>query len=167
MALLAGLSLIGMTGCADVVDTPRISQAALDRAHQFLKTPERGTDMLNYLHLGAAYHGHRYVKTIPGDGGSFALVYRFNWESDGVTDVAFLCDEQGNVESMRIEYSNGQISQPFALANLTIGVVGKAVFEAFKDQMTVSDQRKVHQLIQNADAKSLLEWSLHFQQVKT
>jgi hypothetical protein len=163
--VMLALSLLATVACTGtVVDTP-ISQAAVDRADQFLKTHERGESILGYLHLGADYHGHEYVKTIDRGGGSFALVYRFHWESDGVTDVEFLCDEQGNVGSLRIEDSNAALSPPFVVANLTIAVLGNAVLNSFKDDMSEEDHRQVQRLIDDADAKRLLEWSLRFQQL--
>ena len=74
-----------------------IDQASVSRAKDFLKTESRGKSVLGSFHFGAQYKGHPYQQTLkvknkPGD---FALVYRYNWQDDGITDVAFLCDSKG------------------------------------------------------------------------
>lgn len=158
--------MVSMLACSEAAETPRISQAALDRAHLFLKTKDRGKDILEYVHFGATYSSHEYLKTIDLGGGSFALVYRFNWQPAGITDIAFLCDARGTLESVRIEASNGEFNSPFALANLTIGVVGKVLLETFGGDLNDDDRRQIRRMIRDADAKSLLEWSLRFQQSK-
>jgi hypothetical protein len=158
--------MVSLLACSEAPETPRISQAALDRAHLFLKTQERGQDILEYVHLGATYDSHEYLKTLDLGGGSFALVYRFNWQPDGITDIAFLCDERGTLESVRIEASNGEFNSPFALANLTIGIVGNVLLETLAGDLNNDDKRQIQRIIRNADAKSLLEWSLRFQQSK-
>ena len=164
---LAVISLLMTVGCADlnaVTETP-ISQAAVNRAHRFLGTEQHGTEILGFIHFGATYRNHAYVKTVSLGDGNFALVYRFNWESDGITDVAFRCDREGTVESVRIEQSNGELNRPFLLANLTINVLGRSVLDAFSGRMSSDDQQKVRSLIDKANARDLLEWSIRFQQL--
>jgi hypothetical protein len=166
LGLLLAAGLLSLTACDDLnpANPDQISQAAVDHAHHYLGSQRHGKDILGYVHFGAAYRRHAYLRTVNRGGGSFALVYRYNWEDDGVTDIAFNCDTNGRIESVRIEESNGRFSQPFGLANLTINVLGNALFSAFKDDMNEQDQRQVQRLIDQADAKSLLEWSLRFQQ---
>lgn len=165
-SLLLAASLLAMTACDDLTaaNPDQVSQAAVNHAHHFLGSVQHGKDILNYVHFGATYHRHEYIKTVALGGGSFALVYRYNWEDDGVTDIAFNCDSGGRVEGVRIEDSNARFSQPFVLANLTISVLGNALLSAFRDNMDESDQKQVQRLIDQADAKSLLEWSIRFQQ---
>jgi hypothetical protein len=148
------------------------AQRSAIAAHDFLKTRQRGKDILDYVHFGATYRGHEYVETrsvVDGAGlpveGRFALVYRFYWENDGVTDVAFLCDPRGSVYAVKVTYTNAVLSQPFALANVTIQVLGNVLIRAYQDKMTGFERRMVQKLVDNADAKGLLEWSLRFQQV--
>jgi hypothetical protein len=143
------------------------SQEALNRADSFLRTQQRGRDILSYVHFGADYHGHRYLKTlaVSGSASDFALVYRFNWEDDGVTDVAFLCDRGGSVYQVQIVETNAVLSRPFFLANASISVLGNGLIEYYKDKLSEEDRRQLHKLVNDADAKGLLEWSLRLQQV--
>jgi hypothetical protein len=146
-------------------------QRAVNKAHGFLKTEKRGKNTLGYVHFGADYHGHLYQKILPvfdGDGnriaGHFKLVYRFKWEDDGVTDVAYLCDDSGDVYAVQTLYTNAIWSQPFLLANAAIQVLGNALIEANKDKMKPFELKLVQKLVDNADAKGLLELSIKFDQ---
>jgi len=166
--LLLALTLAaGTAWCAGLApeNVNRVSQTAVEHADHFLGAPQHGKDMLGYIHFGASYRRHDYLRSVAFDNGGFALVYRFKWEDDGITDVAFLCGSRGYVESVQIEYSNGVLNRPFVLANLTITVVGNALLEAYQDKMTEDDRKFVQRMIDNADAKSLLEWSIRFQQL--
>jgi hypothetical protein len=148
-----------------------IDQKALDRAHDFLKTSQRGRDVLSFVHFGAKYEGHKYKESrfvvdqngnrIPG---RFALVYAFDWENGGATDVAFLCDRRGNVYGVRALETNAILSQPFVLANASIKLLGNALIAALGDNMTAADKRQAQQAVDGADAKGLLEMSLKLQQ---
>jgi len=161
LALLA-LSLFAPSAQAQ----DNIDQNAVNRAREFLKTENRGRNVLSHLHFGARYGGHTYQQTMgvrnkPGD---FALVYRFNWENDGITDLAFLCDSKGFVYQVQVTYTNAFLSQPFALANASISVVGNLFLEAFRDQMTPNEIQQARQMIENPNARGLLEMSLKLQQ---
>jgi hypothetical protein len=147
-----------------------VSRAVL-AADQFLRSEARGRETLNYLHFGADYHGHEYLRTVVvagGDGrpipGQFALVYRFHWENDGITDLAYLCNEAGRVYAVDVMYTNARWSPPFGWANAAIQVLGNALIEANKNQMSDLERKVVQKLVDAADAKALLEWSLHFEQ---
>lgn len=142
-------------------------QRAVNRADALLSTAETGTNVLNFLHMGADYHGHRYLKTLPvSDGrGDFELVYRYFWHDDGITDLGFLCDDNGFVYKVRVEYTNAVWSQPFLAANVSISVLGHSMIEAYKDKLSEDDRRKLHELVNKADAKGLLELSLAWNQV--
>jgi len=147
------------------------TQHAISAADQFLRTEARGRETLGFVHLGADYHGHEYLRTVDvlgGDGrvipGQFALVYSFHWENDGITDVAYLCNESGRVYRVQIMYTNARWSQPFVLANATIKILGNALIERNKNQMNDFERRVVQKLVDSADAKGLLEWSLKFEQ---
>lgn len=152
---------------ATVPAAPAADQQAVNRADSFLRTTESGTNVLNFLHMGAAYHGHRYQKTLSvNDGrGDFALVYRFFWEDDGITDLAFLCEPNGFVYKVQVVYTNAVWSQPFLSANVSISVLGHSLIEAYKDKLSDDDQRRLHELVNKADAKELLELSLAWNQV--
>ena len=111
--VVASLVLANVPSALAVEDS---AQIAVNKAHRFLATAQRGKDILGYLHFGADYRGHEYRETVPvgsANDGRFALIYRFWWENDGLTDVAFLCDPRGNVEEVRVTYTNARFSQPF------------------------------------------------------
>jgi hypothetical protein len=161
-ALPLALSLTALLApCLPAAD---YTQPALDRAHSFLRTEARGREVLSFVHSGADYHGHKYVETIPLDYG-FALVYRFWWEDDGVTDVAFLCDPRGNLSRVQIMSTNAFLSQPFLVANASIAVLGHSLIELYKDKLSDDDRRQLHDLVNKADAKGLLEFRLRLEQL--
>jgi hypothetical protein len=148
-----------------------LDQRAIDRAGKFLDGAQRGRHILGYMHLGTKYAGHKYTETkyvtdragkkIPGQ---FALVYAYDWNDDGTTQVAFLCDRRGNIYEVQVLDSNAVINQPFALANASIKLLGSVIIEAFKDQMTAEQRKQVQKAVDDADAKRLLEMSLTLQQ---
>jgi hypothetical protein len=144
------------------------SQQALNRADSFLKSAERGREILSYIHFGADYHGHRYLRTMAVEGAKddFALIYRFNWEDDGVTDAAFLCNKAGFVYEVQIVYTNAILSNPFLLANTSIPLLGHALIESYKDKLSEEDRRQLHKLVNDTNAKGLLEWSLRVRQLQ-
>jgi hypothetical protein len=132
------------------------------RAHNFLQDRQNATSILSFLHFGASYRGHELTKiegVVDSAGnrvdGDFALVYRFHWEDDGVTDVIFFCNGRGQIYDSQIEYSNGVISTPFALANISIQFVGRLVINS-DDKMSESDRELAIKLIDKADARGLL-----------
>jgi hypothetical protein len=168
LALLA-LSLTGLV-VAPARAANDIDQAAVNRAHDFLKTEKRGRDILSYVHFGSKYRGHTYKETryvttagkqVPGH---FALVYNFDWEDDGKTHVGFLCDARGNIYEVKVVWTNAVFNQPWLTANATIKVLGNLLIEVFKDKMSPADRREVQKLVDDANAKGMLEWSLKFQQ---
>jgi hypothetical protein len=141
-----------------------VSADAVNKAHAFFRTPKRGQEILNYVHMYAAYRGHDYVRTVALENGQFELIYRFRWEDDGVTDIAFLCNAQGSFDRLQITYTNAGFNQPFFFADATIQVLGRALIEAYKDKMSESDLRFVRRLIDRADAKGMLEFTLKLEQ---
>lgn len=143
---------------------PEVQQAAVNRADRFLKTEDIGKTTLNFVHFGADYHGHQYLNTVALGDGAFKLVYRFHWEDDGITDVGYLCDSRGNIYGVQIGDSNAVVNQPFLLANGAIKLLGNALIELYKDQLTTNQRSVVQDLVDKADAHGLLEWSLKFQQ---
>ena len=166
----AGLLVLALLALALISPSARaqgiVDQNAVNRANAFLKTENRGRVALNHLHFGTRYGGHTYQRTLnvqnkPGD---FALVYRFNWDNDGITDLAFLCDSKGYVYQVQVTYTNAFLSQPFALANVSINLVGNVLLEAFRDQMSPNELQQARQMIDNPNARGLLEMSLTLQQ---
>src|SRR5689334_3118950 len=80
-----------------------IEQRSMDRVRKLLDDKIMGKNILSFVHFGAEYRGQKYLETravqtekgaaVPDD---FALVYRFEWDKDGTTELAFLCDHRGN-----------------------------------------------------------------------
>ena len=162
--LVAGLMSMPASAANDASQIP-----GYERAHTFLQDRQNAIDILSFLHFGAAYNGHqleRVVGVVDGDGnpveGKFALVYRFHWADDGVTDIAFFCNGKGQIYDSQIERSNGQISTPFAFANLSIQLVGRLVVNSDK-KMSDADRKLAIKLIDQADAHGLLNLWLALQ----
>ncbi|MCI0456723.1 MAG: hypothetical protein L0Z62_07060 [Gemmataceae bacterium] len=147
-----------------------IDQTAVNRADGFLNTAQRGRAILGYVHLGTKYRGHSYqerrVVTRNGNRvpGHFALVYSFEWAEDGKTDLAFLCDARGNVYEVQVVRTNAEINQPWVFAKATIQVLGNALIEAFRDNLTPTQRQAIQTAVNNADVRNLLAWSLNLEQ---
>jgi hypothetical protein len=168
---VASLAIALLAALAPYVRAGEESQQAVNDAHRFLAPAARGREVLSYVHFGARYDGHQYLRTVPvndGNGrrvyGHFALVYRFRWEGDGITDLGYLCDSRGRVYGVQVMYTNAILSQPFFLANTAIKSLGNLLIDAFEEKMNTDERRLVRGLVDDADAKGLLEWSLKFQQ---
>ena len=166
LSAIAALGPCALAPCAQAA-TLAATQAAVNRADSFLRTVDRGKEVLSYVHFGADYHGHSFVRTVDvNDGvGTFGLVYRFQWEDDGVTDVEFLCTDSGFVYGVAIPYTNAKWSPPFLWANTSIAILGHTLIEAYKDKLSEDDRKQLHALVDKADAKGLLQWSLRFEQL--
>jgi hypothetical protein len=145
---------------------------SIERAKAFLNPESRGRDVLGYLHMGADFLAYDYLRTTGvNDGrgapleGHFALFYRFKWKttSDGYTDLAFLCNSAGNVYKVSVMDTDA-ILPPFFTANVTINVLGNALISMFNEKLTPDDRRQLRALVNDADAKGLLEFSLRVQQ---
>jgi len=169
---VAAACLLGALAVSQALAGDDIDQRAVINAHQFLKTEQNGRNTLAFLHFGADYHGHEYRETLPvldGGGaavdGRFKLVYRFKWEDDGITDLAYLCDAKGNVYAVQVLYTNALFNQPYVLANGAIKLLGSLMIEANKKNMTDVERKLAQELVDRADAKGLLELSVRLQQV--
>jgi hypothetical protein len=102
----------------------------------------------------------------PGALGEFALVYHFDWDAGGTgyTDLAILCDRDGDVAGVWVLRTNAIFQKPCAIADATIQVVGAIGLDAFSDNLTDEDKRVVERLIQNSDSKGLLTVGLALRQ---
>jgi hypothetical protein len=141
-------------------------QKTANKTGTFLDDANRGKAMLNYLHMGARYRGHEFIKgSRIADADGFELLYRFRWEDDGVTDLAFQCNRRGYVTSVSVVNSNAKLSPPFLLATVSIKLLGAAIMDSYKDKLTDDQKRQLQQLINEADAKGMLEWALRLEQL--
>jgi hypothetical protein len=148
-----------------------IPQSSVNRAHAFLKTKEMGKNILSFVHFGADYKGHEYARTIgvvdeddKPQPDKFALVYRFHWEDDGFTDLAFLCNRSGAVYGVQMMKTNAELQRPFFVADMTIHVLGDAVIDALKDNLKDNDRAQLQRLVDSADSRGLLVAYLKLQQ---
>jgi hypothetical protein len=165
--------LIQVTSSHVFADVDAQTQQAIEKAETFLGTRRNGEYILSFVHFGATYRNHtltevrrvvdRNGRDVPGE---FALVYRFDWDAGGAgyTDLAILCDRDGDVAGVQVLRTNAIFQQPFAIADATIQVVGAIVLDAFSDQMTNEDKRVVERMIPNSDSKSLLVVGLSMRQ---
>jgi hypothetical protein len=165
-SVLALMLLVSPAAQADEID-----QKALNRAHDFLKGADRGRTVIKLMHAWCTYVGHtpqetRFVfdgagKKIPG---AFKLRYIFDWNKNGWTDVAFVCDRRGNITDIEILGHNSVINVPFAVSNATIKIAGNGLIELFKDKMTAEERKQLQDAVDKADAKALLVMTLKFEQ---
>ncbi|MBV8847113.1 MAG: hypothetical protein JO307_30255 [Bryobacterales bacterium] len=142
-----------------------VSQRALDNAHNFLKTKDRGNDILGFLHFGTDYHGHEFRQALATGRGNFALVYRFHWSDDDITDAEFLCDSRGDINDIRIMSTSAVINRPFFLADAAVQILGNFLIDAAKDKLSPAERKIIQKFVDNADAKGMLIWWLRFQRV--
>jgi hypothetical protein len=166
LVALALLALTGQHAWADDID-----MKAVTRAHAFLKSAKRGEFIGGFCHFGTTYQRHSYAKSlkvtdrdervIPGH---FALAYDFTMSDDIKTQLAFLCDAKGNVYKVQVLSSNGVFQRPYALANISIKLVGEAVYESIKDNLAEADRKAFRRLVDNADAEGLMLFCLRVQQ---
>jgi hypothetical protein len=142
------------------------------RARAFLDQKGIARDIVSmFLHFGADFRGHQLasVGSVVDSAGHrlprhFSISYHYQWESDGWTDVAFLYDDRGHLQSVQVLKTNAELSAPFALAKLSCVVVGEFLNEALKDDLNDTDRAKLHELVAGADVKSILEWYLRLAQ---
>jgi len=141
-----------------------VSEDALERADAFLRSRDHGRQVLTLVHTGGTYRGHKYVAHGARADGSFVIVYRYFWDEEDETDVAFVCTSQGLVKSTYIERTTAIVQQPYLFANLALLAVSQMSIAAFKDKMTPEQLAMARQLADKADAKGLLEFELKLMQ---
>lgn len=166
VVLLILAALIQVPASASWNDTP----AGMDKAFNFLQNRQNGVAILSYLHFGSDYFGHEYIgmlnvvdksgETVPGD---FALVYRFRWSNEDYTDVAFLCNPEGQIYRSEVRRSTAVLNQPFVAANVFIGVLGNLLIESNRRNMTKADLELTHELVNRVDAQGLMDLWLRLQ----
>ena len=89
----------------------------------------------------------------------FALDYRYRWDSDGWTDVAYVCDETGLVTGLQVLDWRAEDNQaPFANAKAHAAMFGAALLKLAEidPKFTPDDKIVVDELISARDAQRLL-----------
>jgi len=166
------LVLIGLFAISSsTVRGEEANSEAIQRAHKFLRTAACGKDVIGIAHFGTTYKTHSYLKTLnvtTSEGkpvpGHFALVYHYEWDPNGWTDIAYLCDTRGSIYDVQVQDTNAILQQPFAAADATIQVVGNVLLAAYKDKLTDADRKQFKTILANADSRGLLKWSLKMEQ---
>lgn len=171
LAICLSFVVLGwMAGPAQSWGSDSVDPAAVKKAEKFLTQPARMRDIHSAVHFGTTLRKTQFVdargikrngKIVPDE---FALVYRYHWDNDGVTDIGFLCDKNGNVFEVEVIKCNGDFQRPYVWANVSIKLVGELLFEAIKDNMDADQRAIMRLLIEEADAKGLMLFSLKLQQ---
>ncbi len=155
------------------VSAQQPAQASIDKANRFIGQSTTARYVLGYAHFGANYSSHqmdsvRYVKDEFGTSvpGKFALVYRYRWDANGAgnTNLAFICDRDGNVERVEVLGTDAILHQPFLAADATTQTLGAVLIEAFKENLSPAELRLARRMVENADSQGLLGLGLRVQQ---
>src|SRR5262249_48390024 len=168
---LLGLLFL-LTGPAWAADKDQIA-----RAQKLLEDESNAKGVLFFMHptptlTECEYRDRTGVKNGKGKllDGHFALHYRYHWKGgllgdNGYTDVIFFFDDKGKFEELQV----AKTTSPFAVftgANLVIDLVKDAVLEEIDKGNDETAKKVVRRLIENVDAKGLLEFMLKWEQAK-
>jgi hypothetical protein len=147
-----------------------IDATAINRARTYLDARAKAQFVNGFVHFGTECQGHQYVRTLKVQNGGqnvpgqFAVVYDYQWTNGGQTQIAFLCDARGRVYKTQVLSTNGVLQQPFAVASASIQIVGRVVFDSFKEKLTPNDRQYLQQLIDTANSQRILEFCLQLDQ---
>jgi hypothetical protein len=89
----------------------------------------------------------------------FALDYRYRWNSDGWTDVAYICNESGLVTGLQVLDWRAEDSEaPFANAKSNVAVFGAVLLKLAEHDsgFTPDDKAAIGELVDARDAQKLL-----------
>lgn len=168
---IATVCLVALTLPAATARAGDIDDKAVERADNFLKTTKRGEFITLFCHFGQKYLRHSRVKTMTvrdATGGTvaghFALVYDIKASDSLDTQLAFLCDTKGNVYKCQVMASNGVVQKPFAMANVSIKLLGEGLYESLKDSLAEGDRKLFRRLVDDADANGLMILIMRVQQ---
>lgn len=139
------------------------SQQAVDRANAFLNAPSRNQEIIDCMHFGEQYQS-KEAGGCEAVAGGFGITYKYLWSDDGWTSVQFTFDDNGSLTGLNVIDSNGVVQAPFLVANGTIQLVGQAVVEAEKGQITESRRQLLQKFVDEADARGLLVTELEIDQ---
>jgi hypothetical protein len=170
--LRSGRLVLVLVACGLMTSVAHAEGGSVERAANYLGTRARAVSVLEFLHMGKEYRGHRFkeIRTVKdGDGelipGHFALVYRYHWGTDGVTDLAFLCDGGGLVYRAEVMQTNAFLNEPFLVANASIKLLGNLLLVALADELDQDNLRLLNQFVTAADAQGMLAWALRLEQL--
>lgn len=146
------------------------AETSQSKAERLLNEQSRAKSVLSLLHFGATYSSHKCERTggildnsnrlIPG---AFYLDYEYVWDAGGGlghTTVRYYFNGNGILYHVGIQKTDAIVHQPFAMANISIAIVGGIVQKALENDLSEQGKADLQKIIQNADAKKLLEFSL-------
>ncbi len=138
------------------------AESAREKAIRQLNDVGRARGVLLFLHFGSTYSDHNLtgVGGVEGKPGCFYLEYKYDWKVDRnieSTTLSFFFDPMGNLMGIQVDKTTAVLNQPFFLANLSIKVVGATLYEAVKKDLSEANRRIFRKLVEDADAKGLLE----------
>jgi hypothetical protein len=150
---------------------------AVARARAYLENEERAKGILFFAHPTAEFQKLKLVQTdqVVDENnkvlrGHFVLTYRFSWKSglfqdNHTTDLDFFFDAKGRFYKIDVgEKGTTTFIEPFTAANLVVKAVKDGLIKKVDKEGTAADRKLVRQLLQDADARGLLEWILIFDQ---
>ena len=149
------------------------SDAAVERADEFLGTKAIGTYVLSYAQPGAKYASHSFRCTRPVVDedrqlvpGKFAMVYQYRWETDGAgtTELGFICNRHGGIEEVVVVEPDVIRQQPFLGSEVTIQRLGHELVDPFKPDLSPNDLRLADELVGEVDYRGLLGFGLKIKQ---
>lgn len=166
------LSSLALLFAADFASAQsnEISNTAVQRATRYMDAADRGKACVLFLHFGQQYVSHANdgkVYTVKDSStgrvkpGEFALKYTFQWGNDGgETTLTCFFTPSGSFISSSMTYTNATLNRPFLLANASIQILGNAILEAKKDDMSAADRRDLQRMVDDADAHAMMNWLL-------
>lgn len=163
--------LLTLAGSAQAAD-----KALIARAQQFLENDNLAKGILFFIHPTPTLQRWEYrdctgVKDGRGKEllGHFALHYRYHWKGGllgdtGHTDVIFFFNANGRFEELQAR-STSPVA-PFGGANLVIGAVKDVLLKEIDKSNDETAKKVVRKLIEDVNAKGLLEFLMKWEQAK-
>ena len=149
---------------------------AVAKARRYLEQKDLPKNVVTeFLHFGADFNEWTFkgVGPLTGPDGQpapgFAVYYKYRWASDGVTNVAYICNSAGVVSRLQVMDSNAETSKPFSVAKIMGALLGAFIEQAIKDdqKMTAEDKAQMQTLVRNAEVEKLLNLYLVLGQIGT
>jgi hypothetical protein len=162
---VALLLLIGTGASALPLNAQQVHVEALNKAKVFLKDDCRGKELMNFIYLGSTYKGASYRSVTPANNGGFLVTCDLRWETTGpgYTIVVLTFDPDGNLSATRIVDTDAYVPA-YYVASKSIEILGNALLDHYKDQLTDIQMALLRKIVKAADAKSLMELSLAVEQ---
>ncbi len=160
--IIAALAIVAAAPAALAQPDP----GAVARARRVVDKRQVVKDVVEQvLQVGASFtrKSFRGVRVLEDAGRQptryFALDYRYRWDADGWTDVAYICNETGLVTGLQVlDWRAEDHEAPFANANANVAVFGATLLKLAEAdaRFTPDDKSAVGELVNARDAQKLL-----------